>query len=729
MKYTKTPLHHGYANHILTIDLEEGAINIQPLDARTRDFFIGGRGLGLYLLHQGIKAGTTAYSPENPLIFAPGPLGGIPQFPGTSKCMAVSLSPLTHIPGVSNFGGHFGAYLKYAGFDALRITGIAQKDTMIIIDGCRGEISIVPAPAVEQVFDLEKAIVARFVQAGYEKKDIVFLTTGIGAAHTTYGCINSHYFDAVKPVDGTKGIYRTKQAGRTGLGTVMSHKNIRAVVVLARFPHGENPYGAADWGKVKQAGLRLHKIVKDVDPQSLKMYRKGSAGLIAFMNKDSYQSLPVKNYQLGSDPQAEKICGKFYSEHLFDHRGMDGCFPGCNLRCTKGGWVTLASGEHKGRKVWVDGPEYETAAGFGSNLGIWNPEFIMEANWHCDNYGIDTITTAVIMAFLMECYQRGYLTCEDTDGFVLNWGDEQAALAFIHQIARGATPLAQETGRGMLELIDWVAARFASRAGRPEPLKELRRFAMQVKGLPFSLYRTHRSLSMQASYAAASDIGAHHAAAWLIKVDLLGAFPTFAARAKALMTYPRVRLGNDNLGLCKLPWVDVFNPDSEKRRDTDIYINPASQEIYADFYNGMLGTNMTWEQIFEQTDRDINMQRIMNIMVYGKETAAQDWIPERAIGPTDDVLYNAEKEFNDQEIAKIAENAKLTLPEVQELPTGTKREILMNHRKGELRKLISVYYEERGWSATGIPREDTLKKIGLWDFLNDDAREVITALA
>ena len=75
---------------------------------------------------------------------------------------------------------------------------------------------------------------------------------------------------------------------------------------------------------------------------------------------------------------------------------------------------------------------------------------------------------------------------------------------------------------------------------------------------------------MQGSYAAASDIGAHHAAAWLIKVDLLGAFPTFEAKARALITYPRVRLGNDNLGLCKLPWVDVFNPESERRQDTDI---------------------------------------------------------------------------------------------------------------------------------------------------------------
>ncbi|OGP68893.1 MAG: hypothetical protein A2031_05985 [Deltaproteobacteria bacterium RBG_19FT_COMBO_43_11] len=725
MKYTKMPLSHGYANQILSIDLKAGKMTVLPLDPQIRDFFIGGRGLGLYLLHKKVNADTNAYDAENPLIFSPGPLGGIPQFPGTSKCMAISLSPLTHIPGVSNFGGHFGAYLKYAGFDALEITGIAEKDTMIVIDSFKNEISITKAPVIDQVFDLERAIVEQFTGAGYEKKDIVFLTTGIGAANTSYGCINSHYYDAVKPVDGTKGLFRTKQAGRTGLGTVMTHKNIRAIVILASYPHGENPYGAADWDKVKQSGLKLHKVVKEVDPQSLKMHLKGSAGLISFMNKEDYQSLPVNNYQFGSHPQAEQICGKTYAERLFDHRGMDGCFPGCNLRCTKGGWVTLTSGEHKGRKVWVDGPEYETAAGFGSNLGMWRPEFIMEANWHCDNYGIDTITTAVIMAFLMECYQRGYLTKEDTDGFTLAWGDEQAALTFIHQLVCEGTDLTKVAGAGMIDLITWIASQYTKRTGKPNPKKELERFAMQTKGLPFSLYRTHRSLSMQASYAAASDIGAHHAAAWLIKADLLGAFPTLQDRARALITYPRVRLGNDNLGLCKLPWVDVFNPESEKRKNTDIYINPASQEIYADFYNGMLGTNMTWEKIFEQTDRDINLQRVMNVMNFGKNTGEQDWIPDRAIGPTEDSLYENEKDYHDERLSIILNKPPA---EIKKMKTAEKRKILMKHRKNELRKLISVYYQERGWSSAGIPKVETLKQIGLWNFLNEETKTRITKM-
>jgi aldehyde:ferredoxin oxidoreductase len=248
---------------------------------------------------------------------------------------------------------------------------------------------------------------------------------------------------------------------------------------------------------------------------------------------------------------------------------------------------------------------------------------------------------------------------------------------------------------------------------------------MQAKGLPFSLYRTHRSLSMQASYAAASDIGAHHAAAWLIKVDLLGAFPTFEARARALITYPRVRLGNDNLGLCKLPWVDVFNPESEKKKNTDIYINPASQEIYAEFYNGMLGTELTWEKIFEQTDRDINLQRVMNVMVYGRETGKHDWIPDRAIGPTDDPLYEAERDYHDGELSRILEKP---ISDIAVMGPSEKREILIHFRKEQLRKLIQIYYQERGWNDSGIPTIETLERVGLWNYLNGETKTRISEL-
>lgn len=137
MNYTREKMLHGYANKILTIDVGTGEIAAPSLDREVRDYFTGGRGLGLYLLHRAITPDTLPTDPENPLILANGPLGGIPQFPGTAKAMAVSLSPLTGIPGVSNFGGYFGAYLKYAGFDALQVTGKADRETMIVIDGFR----------------------------------------------------------------------------------------------------------------------------------------------------------------------------------------------------------------------------------------------------------------------------------------------------------------------------------------------------------------------------------------------------------------------------------------------------------------------------------------------------------------------------------------------------------------------------------------------------------------
>jgi len=180
MHYSKQQLVHGYSNRYLDIDLDMESVTIKPIDPAVRDYFIGGRGMGLYFLHTHTSPGMDAFDPKNPLIFSPGPLGGIPQFPGTAKCMAVSLSPLTHVPGVSNFGGHFGAFLKYAGFDTLLLTGKSKTDSMIIIDALNGEISVVAAPSIDLVFDLEKKIADMFTAQGFERKQIVFVTTGTG---------------------------------------------------------------------------------------------------------------------------------------------------------------------------------------------------------------------------------------------------------------------------------------------------------------------------------------------------------------------------------------------------------------------------------------------------------------------------------------------------------------------------------------------------------------------
>jgi aldehyde:ferredoxin oxidoreductase len=139
----------------------------------------------------------------------------------------------------------------------------------------------------------------------------------------------------------------------------------------------------------------------------------------------------------------------------------------------------------------------------------------------------------------------------------------------------------------------------------------------------------------------------------------------------------------------------------------------------------MLGTKMTWEEIFAQTDRDINLQRVMNAMVFGEDTGVHDWIPDRAIGPIDDDLYNNEREYHDQELSGLL---KKPLEDIQKMGTAEKRKILMEKRTSQLSELIHVYYQERGWNTSGIPTVDTLKKVGLWTFLNKETRAKIARM-
>jgi aldehyde:ferredoxin oxidoreductase len=115
----------------------------------------------------------------------------------------------------------------------------------------------------------------------------------------------------------------------------------------------------------------------------------------------------------------------------------------------------------------------------------------------------------------------------------------------------------------------------------------------------------------------------------------------------------------------------------------------------------------------------------MNMMAFEKKTGEHDWIPDRAIGPTEDALYENEKDYNDGQLSSILNKP---LDEIQKMKTAEKREILMKHRKQELKKLIGIYYQQRGWNAAGIPKEETIKKIGLWNFLSEEARAKVIAM-
>jgi aldehyde:ferredoxin oxidoreductase len=140
----------------------------------------------------------------------------------------------------------------------------------------------------------------------------------------------------------------------------------------------------------------------------------------------------------------------------------------------------------------------------------------------------------------------------------------------------------------------------------------------------------------------------------------------------------------------------------------------------------MLGTSLTWEQIFERTDRDINLQRVMNAVIFGEQTGVYDWIPDRAIGPTDDALYQSEAAYSDADLGRLA---GLSPEEIGRMPVTERRTRLMSSRKAALTELIQAYYAERGWTENGIPRPAVLKELGLWEILREDTRAKISALA
>ena len=234
------------------------------------------------------------------------------------------------------------------------------------------------------------------------------------------------------------------------------------------------------------------------DPVQLNLEAWGTTGLSEYMNK--FHIFPIDNYQYGQSPQAPNLFGGVFLDKYFSKKIPDGCYYGCNLACAKSAEnVSLTRGPKVGQTVNVDGPEYETV-GAVSCMGIFDPQFVMEYNWYCDEYSLDTISTGVTISFFMECYERGFLTIEDI-GYGLKFGDIQAVDRLLHEIARGEG-FGKTAGQGVAKGKKWVAQKYAHRQNVSEDaiLAELNKFAMELKGLEFSMYVTKESLAQQGGY-------------------------------------------------------------------------------------------------------------------------------------------------------------------------------------------------------------------------------------
>lgn len=654
-----------------------------------KDTFIGGRGFNIWLLWKALpKDKITRWNdPENEICIACGPLGGSPVFPGSGKSIAVSISPLTHSVMDSNAGGYFGPYLKFAGWDALEIQGKAQDEVVIMIDGDKCQVQIEDAMHLPSETDfIVEALVNKYA---FEKpRSISVVSSGPGAEHTNFGCLNFSWYDAGKKR------HRFKQAGRGGIGTVLRDKKIKAIVVKFSGKITVESNGPAFPELVKELGVAYNKEIRTLDPKQNEMATIGTTHLVTIMN--DFDLLPVENFKFGSHPEAEKLGREAYRKKF--EKGFDGCWSGCSMACAHGVKnYELKTGPYKGKKVFVNGPEYETIAGLGSNCGIFDADHIIEMNYYCDLYGLDTISVGTATAFAMECFERNIITKEVTGGLNLEFGNKASALKLLHQMATGKG-FGVVVGQGIRKMKQMFVEKYGTN------LNSLNDIGMEAKGLEFSEYVTKESLAQQGGYGLALK-GPQHDEAWLIFLDMVhNLMPTFEEKAENLHWFPMFRTWFGLNGLCKLPWNDVV-PEGNKETKEPAKI-PAHVEKYAQYYYATTGKKVAPHNLIEASERVYNFQRLFNLrMGFGRRK--QDGIPYRAIGPVTEEEYESRGDrYDKQLIEKVGFDPKSK-------STEEKLVALRKYREAEYEKLLDAVYERRGWNQNGVPTVSKVKQLGI----------------
>jgi len=533
---------------------------------------------------------------------------------------------------------------------------------------------------------------------GKKREAIAAVAAGIGGKHSSFGIINSIFYDIRRKR------LRAKQAGRGGTGTVMRHKGLKAIVVTSSLSRSQ-VNRPADLDMVKEAGRRLKHVIKTQDPHGIHLRAWGTTGLVGLMNNSDI--LPVHNFQMGAHEEAQRLDGEVFRDEYFATGYPDGCYYGCNLACSKGvEGITLQSGPHKGSKVSVDGPEYETVA-VGPAVGIFDPQFVIEYNWYCDEYGLDTISAGVTTAFLMECAQRGFLAADDI-GYALGWGDREAAFRLIHEIASGEG-FGRIAGKGIRFLKGWVAENYGrnNNGDRETVLHELKKFGMECKGLEFSLYITKESLAQQGGYGFALK-GAQHDEAWMIFMDQVNnELPTFELKAKALKWFPLFRTWFNATGLCKLPWIDVRHP--EAANTSEPAKNLPSAQYFVEHYNGTVGTNKDLEDLLRDSERLYTLQKLINLK-HGVGTREHDQIPLRAMSPVYLEEYRSRQERYDRQLAEIVGGEERLPEDLQQ-----RLDLLIGIRQKQYQELCDAVYQEKGYDRNAVPTQETLAAFDLLD--------------
>jgi len=449
----------GYVGQLLRVDLTKKGVSKEPLREDWAKDFVGGVGLAARIFYEEVRPKIDALGPENKLLMMTGPVNGT-MIPAASRSAICAKSPYTGSFFHSIFGGYLGPELKFAGYDGLIVGGKADRPVYLSIDDDRVEVR-----SAEHLWGKDPFKAQEIIRREIGDEEIHIATIGTaGEAGAPYAMI----------------LCDIRAAGRGGLGSVMGSKNLKAIAV-----RGTGSVTVPNILRVYNTALRINELVATM-PAVKGLSAYGTPRNVAAMNEAGI--LPTRNWQTEVYKGMKNITGEVMREKVV--KGDRACFA-CSINCTK--YSVVPSGPYKSI---INGADYETIYGFGSICGVDNIEVLCKADELCDHYGIDLISTALSIAWAMECTENGIFTKKDTDGIDLRFGNADGMLRMIEKIGK-------REGFGALLV---KGTREASRIVGKDTI----RFAIQNKGLEWPGHTCRPFPAAAVGYATGPRGGSHH---------------------------------------------------------------------------------------------------------------------------------------------------------------------------------------------------------------------------
>jgi aldehyde:ferredoxin oxidoreductase len=483
---------NGWMGKIIRIDLGSRKQETVAVSDAMRRRYVGGRGLGVKLYTDRCSSATDPLAEDNALIFMTGPLTGTVMTSG--RYQVVSRSPLTGTICDSSSGGQFGAALKGAGIDGLIIEGRAAEPVYLSVTD--GEVEVRDASAF---WGLDTQQTQKGIQAEIPSKTSVACIGPAGENRVIFAAVMND---------------KDRAAGRGGMGAIMGSKNLKAIAAS-----GSRPVAVSDPEGYKTLAARLERIIDKNPVTGKSLPVLGTSVLVNIIN--AHGMFPTENFRRGVFNDAEGTSGEKIAETLLQRQSA--CYK-CPIGC---GRTTRTRDKHG------EGPEYETVWAFGAHLGISDLTAITEANYACNELGLDTITMGSTLGCAMELCETGAWREN------LRWGEAGKLLDWVTDTAYR---------RGIGAELALGSKRLAAKYGRPE-------LAMQVKGLEIPAYDPRGAQGMALSYAT-SNRGGCHMRAYMIAPEILG-HPVFldrystAGKAELVALFQDVSALVDSAVLCR----------------------------------------------------------------------------------------------------------------------------------------------------------------------------------